>query len=257
MHAQSEFLSSLQRQSQHAFQRSGVVLQGEADWQEAILSAFLQTQTTQRWFCVGDWSFESAFCVGMKQGNRLLGRECDVLLFDARKEFDANSFTAAIGSLVGGGMLLVVTNTAQPQHFAEQWMQTQWQKLIVLEQGKVIPQVSEFAIAQRNTEYIEQTHAVSLIEKVVSGHRKRPLVLTADRGRGKSSALGIACAQLLQHKPLRILLTAPSINAVEPVYQHAQRLLTDAKQMKKDLLEVGYGYIQFIAPDELLSSLPE
>ncbi|EDM56431.1 conserved hypothetical protein, partial [Vibrio parahaemolyticus AQ3810] len=52
---------------------------------------------------------------------------CDVLLFDARKEFDANSFTAAIGSLVGGGMLLVVTNTAQPQHFAEQWMQTQWQ----------------------------------------------------------------------------------------------------------------------------------
>ncbi|EJC6761550.1 tRNA(Met) cytidine acetyltransferase, partial [Vibrio parahaemolyticus] len=155
------------------------------------------------------------------------------------------------------GMLLVVTNTAQPQHFAEQWMQTQWQKLIVLEQGKVIPQVSEFAIAQRNTEYIEQTHAVSLIEKVVSGHRKRPLVLTADRGRGKSSALGIACAQLLQHKPLRILLTAPSINAVEPVYQHAQRLLTDAKQMKKDRLEVGYGYIQFIAPDELLSSLPE
>ncbi|TOB78107.1 DEAD/DEAH box helicase [Vibrio parahaemolyticus] len=257
MHAQSEFLSSLQLQSQHAFQRSGVVLQGEADWQESILSAFLQTQTTQRWFCVGDWSFESAFCVGMKQGNRLLGRECDVLLFDARKEFDANSFTAAIGSLVGGGMLLVVTNTAQPQHFAEQWMQTQWQKLIVLEQGKVIPQVSEFAIAQRNTEYIEQTHAVSLIEKVVNGHRKRPLVLTADRGRGKSSALGIACAQLLQHKPLRILLTAPSINAVEPVYQHAQRLLTDAKQMKKDRLEVGYGYIQFIAPDELLSSLPE
>ncbi|ENY4981973.1 tRNA(Met) cytidine acetyltransferase, partial [Vibrio parahaemolyticus] len=57
--------------------------------------------------------------------------------------------------------------------------------------------------------------------------------------------------------PLRILLTAPSINAVEPVYQHAQRLLTDAKQMKKDRLEVGYGYIQFIAPDELLSSLPE
>ncbi|EJC7086468.1 tRNA(Met) cytidine acetyltransferase, partial [Vibrio parahaemolyticus] len=137
------------------------------------------------------------------------------------------------------------------------WMQTQWQKLIVLEQGKVIPQVSEFAIAQRNTEYIEQTHAVSLIEKVVNGHRKRPLVLTADRGRGKSSALGIACAQLLQHKPLRILVTAPSINAVEPVYQHALRLLTDAKQMKKDRLEVGYGYIQFIAPDELLSSLPE
>ncbi|EJG0933731.1 tRNA(Met) cytidine acetyltransferase, partial [Vibrio parahaemolyticus O1] len=149
------------------------------------------------------------------------------------------------------------TNTAQPQHFAEQWMQTQWQKLIVLEQGKFVPQVSELAIAQRNTEYIEQTHAVSLIEKVVNGHRKRPLVLTADRGRGKSSALGIACAQLLQHKPLRILLTAPSINAVEPVYQHARRLLTDAKQMKKDRLDVGYGYIQFIAPDELLSSLPE
>ncbi|MEL7384826.1 MAG: GNAT family N-acetyltransferase, partial [Pseudomonadota bacterium] len=81
--------------------------------------------------------------------------------------------------------------------------------------------------------------------------------LTADRGRGKTSALGIACALLLEQKLLRILVTAPSIKAVEPVYQHAQRMLSTAQRVKKDRLEAGLGYIQFIAPDEILSALPE
>ncbi|QLK47696.1 tRNA(Met) cytidine acetyltransferase [Vibrio owensii] len=257
MLAQSEFLSQLQLQSYKAFQRNGVVIFGDADWQNALIANFHQKQQNQTWFCVGEWQLENAHCVNAKQGNMLLGRECDVLLFDARKEFDANSFTSALGALVGGGLLIVVVNKTQDADEAELWLQTQWQQLTVIEENLPLPPLPDFTQAEKAQQYSEQAEAVSFIEKVVSGHRKRPLVLTADRGRGKTSALGIACAQLLEQKPLRILVTAPSIKAVEPVYQHAQRMLSTAQRVKKDRLEAGQGYIQFIAPDELLSTLPE
>ncbi|PFG58641.1 tRNA(Met)-cytidine N(4)-acetyltransferase [Vibrio sp. ES.051] len=257
MYAQSDFLSLIQQKAHQSWQRFGVVLQGESKWQDDLVSVFHKTQHHQRWFCVGDWSLESTDCVSAKQGHMLLGRECDVLLFDARQHFDANSFTAALGALVGGGILIVVVDQHQSINYAQQWIQMQWQKLTVLEQHKHLPALPESTTLEKQSPYSEQQHVVCLIEKVVTGHRKRPLVLTADRGRGKTSALGIACAHLLQQKPLRILLTAPSMKAVEPVYQHALRLVHNAQRIKKDRLEIGQGYIQFIAPDELLSSLPE
>ncbi|MEN2268092.1 GNAT family N-acetyltransferase [Vibrio diabolicus] len=257
MQTQSDFLSSLQQQAHQSFQRFGIVIQGESSWQDALVSEFHKTQMYQRWFCVGDFGLENAYSVSPKQGHMLLGRECDVLLFDARNGFDANSFTAALGSLVGGGLLIIITEPRQPTNFAQQWMHKQWEKLVVIEQDKPLPTAPDIKQAEKESHYTEQEHAISLIEKVVTGHRKRPLILTADRGRGKTSALGIACANLLQQKPFRILITAPSIKAVEPVYQHALRLLPNAQRIRKDRLESGQGAIQFIAPDELLSSRPE
>lgn len=54
-----------------------------------------------------------------------------------------------------------------------------------------------------------------------------------------------------------MIITAPSIKAVEPVYEHALRILSSGSRLRKDRLESGQGFIQFIAPDELLASLPE
>ncbi len=257
MHTQSKFLSLLQQQAHLSFRRTGVVIKGDAIWQNSLIATFFQTRREQRWFCVGEWEFESVFCVSAKQGHMLLGRECDVLLFDARKNFDANSFTAALGALVGGGMLIVLANENEPENYAEQWVNAQWQKLLVVEQNLPLPELPKFNPANNISQYSEQEQVVAAVEKVVTGHRKRPLVLTADRGRGKSSALGIACANLLQRKALRVIVTAPSIKAVEPVFQHAQRLLSSGSRLSKDRFEAGRGSIQFIAPDELLASIPE
>lgn len=68
----------------------------------------------------------------------------------------------------------------------------------------------------------EQADAVNAIKKVITGHRKRPLVLTADRGRGKSSALAIAVAERIssnEHiEPQRIIITANHFNAVQTFF---------------------------------------
>ncbi|MGP8308657.1 tRNA(Met) cytidine acetyltransferase TmcA [Vibrio sp. YIC-376] len=257
MHTQSEYLSLLQHKAHQSFQRIGVVIQGDSVWQDALIAEYYQTQKDLRWFCVGEWSLENAYCVSAKQGNMLLGRECDVLLFDARKSFDANSFTAALGALVGGGILIVVVGEKESANYAEQWMRSQWKKLLVIQQNCALPELPKLNPAIKTFRYTQQEQAVAAVEKVVTGHRKRPLVLTADRGRGKSSALGIACANLLAQKALRVLVTAPSLKAVEPVFQHAQRVLNSGTRTSKDRFEAGQGSIQFIATDELLASTPE
>ena len=86
-----------------------------------------------------------------------------------------------------------------------------------------------------HTQFNEQERAINSICKVAQGRRNRPLVLTADRGRGKSSALGIAAAQLMKSAPKTIILSAPHIHNVEQVFLHVQSLLPDAQTAKNTL----------------------
>ncbi len=101
----------------------------------------------------------------------------------------------------------------------------------------------------------EQQLAVDAIVKVATGHR-RPLVITADRGRGKSSALGIASATLLQRSAIDILVTAPRFDAVQPLFKMAEELLPNAHCVDKSIHH-NAGSLRFIAVDELLQSRPE
>ncbi|HHA19325.1 MAG TPA: tRNA(Met) cytidine acetyltransferase, partial [Methylophaga sp.] len=84
-------------------------------------------------------------------------------------------------------------------------------------------------------------------------HRHRPLVLSSDRGRGKSAALGLAAAQLLTEGKQTILLTAPSLAVTETVFEHASRLLPQAT-LSRALISIGDAEIRFIAPDILVES---
>ena len=92
----------------------------------------------------------------------------------------------------------------------------------------------------------------------MSGHRKRPLVLTADRGRGKSSTLGIAAAQLLvERHGLDIIVTAPSVKAIEPVFSHAIQRLEVIEVVNATHIRHQGGSLRFVAPDDLLKSKPD
>jgi tRNA(Met) cytidine acetyltransferase len=101
--------------------------------------------------------------------------------------------------------------------------------------------------------YSEQETAVNSICKVAQGHRNRPLVLTADRGRGKSSALGIAAAKLMIEGIKTIKVTALHIDNTEQIFKHAQRILLTASTIKN-----GIAYqtstLSFIPIDQLLSN---
>ena len=102
----------------------------------------------------------------------------------------------------------------------------------------------------------EQLLAVEAIKKVATGHRRRPLVMTADRGRGKSAALGIAAAQLLNHGLSRIVVTGPSLASTEQVFQHADECLGNDSLSRgtfsRGRVQWQDKSVQFMAPDEIV-----
>ena len=128
-------------------------------------------------------------------------------------------------------------------------------QMITLTEGETLPnlqikphprQANETAISGQNT-------AIDAIVHVVNGQRRRPVVLTADRGRGKSAALGLAAAQLIHQGVKRILLTAADLKSVDAVFQHAASALTGSK-LTKTTLNFNDASLQFLPPDSLLTS---
>ena len=97
----------------------------------------------------------------------------------------------------------------------------------------------------------DQQRTVQAIMHVVSGHRHRPLVITSDRGRGKSAALGVAAAQLLKQGTKKIVVTAPRQAAVAPVFECAQNLLPGS-HYAKGKVSFGDSSVVFVSADELV-----
>ncbi|MFQ2223616.1 tRNA(Met) cytidine acetyltransferase TmcA [Aeromonas enteropelogenes] len=177
-----------------------------------------------------------------------LGQECDTLVLNAFSGFHPDAFGALAGTLRAGGLLLLLTPP-----------RAQWPGYPDPDRVRLVARPEEAAQAghgfiARLVRLLEGDPALSLqprddgepwqplgpdrplsddqalalpaIHKVLHGHRRRPLVLSADRGRGKSSLLGIAAAELLRSQPdLQIVVTAPSQGTVATLFDHAARRL--------------------------------
>jgi|GEM_PF-587117 len=89
----------------------------------------------------------------------------------------------------------------------------------------------------------EQLIAVKEIKKVAQGRRDRPLILTADRGRGKSSALAIACADLLQNSSSEINIAVTA--------SHRQSLTVFFKQLQTSLASYSSPDLQYNVQEQL------
>jgi len=98
----------------------------------------------------------------------------------------------------------------------------------------------------------EQTAAVAAVERVARGHARRPLVLTADRGRGKSTVLGIAAARLLLDGFSQVTVVAPHRAAAETLLQHALAEAGVAGPLT-DVLDIGSGQLRFRLPADCLA----
>lgn len=187
---------------------------------------------------------------------QLLGQECDWLVINATQGVDWDLVAASMGCLKAGGLWLLLTAEAsvfpqQPNPAARRllsyptdatthvgsfqaYLATQWPQLPLLQwsasdfraQSLHFP---DMIVAKISCEppYASscQQQAVAAIWQLVKGHRHRPLVLSAHRGRGKSAALGIAAAQLYQAGKTRLIITAPQPAAAQVAIQTCAALL--------------------------------
>ncbi|MFW5823434.1 MAG: tRNA(Met) cytidine acetyltransferase TmcA, partial [Marinobacter sp.] len=103
----------------------------------------------------------------------------------------------------------------------------------------------------------DQTRAIERIFATGEGRRRRPLVITADRGRGKSAALGIAAARLLKSGRRHIAVVSPRRESVATLFHHAAAELGDTGDVDGRLaLETGAS-LTWYPVDELLARRPE
>lgn len=258
--------------------RLPVVWQGEPDDLLAQCRLLLQQHQAATLYWLGDNAPEHAVQLSHRQNYQLLGSECDMLVINAFSGFNADLVAASAGCVKAGGIWLLLCppfddwqqqpNTAHKSllpypldanthqgHFIPFWLnQLQQQNVLLLENQTLVkplnwPAAPKPFTATAPCVTADQTQAVQAILHVVSGHRRRPLVLTADRGRGKSAALGIAAAQLIDTATAakQVVITAPSPQAAQTALQHFQQL-TEPTQ---------HAQLQFIPFDQLLRDKPK
>ena len=247
----------LQQQALHNNHRQILRLQGELSWcyQQATI-LIKQLQLSYFWCGPGPASIEP---LSYKQ---VLGQETSLLIINAYDSFDANAFAASEGTLRGGGLLILLTPATIPaDNLFYQYVNTQLStyKVATIHKDHPIPALTEEIVITENPPPLnlcEQQTAIAAIIKTVTGHRRRPLVLTANRGRGKSAALGIASAQLLDSGLKTILVCAPNKQASYTLFKHAALSVTGNTKHNFSVSKDNQ-IISFIAPDALLSELPK
>jgi tRNA(Met) cytidine acetyltransferase len=283
----TEVLLELARRLQHiateGFHRYLLVLAGSRDWGRTTAEALLADLSCDQPLWVGESVPADIPHLMNTQASALLGAETGVLVYDSFSGFDADAFGALTGTLRGGGLLILLTPSlskwsgfADPEHarmavagcpssqvtgrflgrLAKQISSDP--SVICIEQGGEIPAPPDLKPvfhpskpADSECRTSDQMQAVEAVVHVVTGHRRRPVVLISDRGRGKSAALGIAAARLLRLGRRSILVTAPRQRSTTTLFEQASRLLPEA-QTSKGSLHLGESRLSYSAPDHLL-----
>ncbi|MGY6039727.1 tRNA(Met) cytidine acetyltransferase TmcA [Aeromonas sp. AE23HZ002T15] len=196
-----------------------------------------------------------------------LGQECDTLVFNAFSGFHPDAFGALAGTLRAGGLLLLLTPpreswptypdpdrvrlVTQPEDASKAGVGfiARLVRLLAGDPATLLSPPGENGhwrpLGPDRLLSEDQACALPAIHRVLHGHRRRPLVLSADRGRGKSALLGLAAADLLrQHPNLQIAVTAPSQGTVATLFAHAAAGL-DTREERLEGLE-------YVSPDRLV-----
>jgi len=221
-------------------------------------------------------------CLAPGRARTRLGGEQDLLVVDAVSDgagFDPDAFGALAGTLRAGGLLVLMTPAdwgARPDADYARLAEHPWRpeqlgarylarlaRRLAEAPGVIrwpaggapdLPPLPEVApavrapVADPDCLTGDQAEAVA---RLVGQRRRRPLVITADRGRGKSAALGIACARLLAAGEGEVLVTAPRPAAVESLFERLAALCPEGRRQGTGFL-LGERRVRFVAPDELM-----
>lgn len=216
------------------------------------------------------------------KAKKMLGSECSLLIYDAFTGFNPDAFGALSGTLVGGGLFVLLAPEL-----------TGWQGFLDPDKARI--SIYPYEISQVSGRYLQrlagvlaeddnlvlwqesqglggkpalwdhltievstdadaeiqltedQSQAIAAVMHVSTGHRRRPVVLVSDRGRGKSTALGIAAARLIKKGLKRVLVTAPGQASIDILMRQAQGHLSPSELAR----------ISYLPPDEICRLQPD
>ena len=255
-------LSSRKNSSLH---RNVFILTGRRDWQKNSLIEILSEHKNESLW-VGEEDPEVFPFVKVEKTRVWLGKEKDVVIFDANNDFHPDSFAAISGIVVGGGLFFLLLperaswDKVYSSPFGSRLIQSiqQHADLVVIEQGSsefnIVPEtVTSPAIHKYEAPFLtlDQQQAVESIQQELFDENGFPIVLVSDRGRGKSAALGITIARLLTSGLTNVVITAPRLSATDIIFKHIAGTLEDAVVMR-GCVKYGEATVKFYSPDNLV-----
>ena len=264
----ADWLSRLHQQAIDHFHRCALVLSGEKNWCYSTADQIITAQGFESVLIVSE---NIPMGLSSAKARTQLGKEHDAIVFDAYQAFEIDAFGAVAGTLCGGGflILLVPEENSWPELETSRFLQRalpfikKHDSVYFVDQHKGLPEISISDTENVNHievespfRTLEQKQLVNEIQASVIKHSKTPIVVVSDRGRGKSSALGLAAGSLMQQGLKKIIVTAPRLSVSEPVFRHAEQILTDAV-IRRGELQWQDAELKFIAPDALLIDQPE
>lgn len=287
-HQVAAIAQDLKRRAEAHNHRGLLVLSGATAWCRRQAASLSESLGAEAKLWVGTAVPGGIASLENRQALEHLGRELELLIYDAFSGFDPDALGALGGTLRGGGLLLLLTpplcrwhDYPDPEHrrvavagyeleairghFLGRLagiLQNDPRALVISDTtppqtlsppapSAAPPTARDFGICRSE----DQQRAVAEILRLARGHRRRPLVLSADRGRGKSAALGIAAAELLRQGCRRILVTGPRRSAADSLFEQIRRLLPESNS-RGDRVVLGEALLDYSAPDHLLARHP-
>ncbi len=216
-----------------------------------------------------------------KEVREIMGKTIGNVVIDARKGFLPSDFGIIVGAVKGGSLIILIKEEPWKNEKFHAWMESpnnpknkfkdyflKWfdeklknsegiyyenyvkPKVVKKKKNKIkIPEcdVDERILKIAATQ--DQANALAkLSEMNVS-------ILIADRGRGKSSAVGLFIADVVKKKPYHVCITAPKKDNAEEVFKFLEKGL-NALGVKFSKFEnkyiIGRAIVEFVEPYDVL-----
>lgn len=250
-----------------------VVLAGKFDEKTSLLESLL-TELGEAALCFSDVpAFGHLPNVhAVKKAITVLGQEKSLVVMDCEHDIEPDALAAIAGVVTGGGWLVLsLPARAHWTDYADSLFRQRFIRSIEAAEAMATAVVidchtdplkqlravasqqlrhDQLKVGAENTLRLttDQQSVLGAIDAVANS-TQQACVIVSDRGRGKSSVLGVAAARLMQSGSYNILLTAPRLKACEKVFEHACREL--GIEGVRSSLSYQQSDLQFIAPDEL------
>ena len=104
-----ELAAALAREAASAYQRRTLVLSGTREWCRAAAVTALEATELADALWITDQPQAPYPALEAAKAHKVLGQELDALVLDAHAGFDPDAFGAAVGTVRGGGLLLLLT----------------------------------------------------------------------------------------------------------------------------------------------------
>ncbi|MCS2610977.1 GNAT family N-acetyltransferase [Halomonas dongshanensis] len=222
--------------------------------------------------------------IRLRRARQQLGGEHDLVVIDtfAPSGLDPDALGALAGTLAAGGLLLLLTPrelgsapdadyarladyphdaSALSAHYLMRLARlmrddpgiTHWDVETSPRLGRLVQRLPT-ASSQSDADCLSDDQARA-VRELTRLKRRRPLVITADRGRGKSAALGIACVRLWAAGVNEIIVTAPHFRAIASLFARVSALCPQAGHDASQLFDAEGRTLRYLAPDALDQAL--